>query len=126
MFSTLGIRLLIIGAVLASAFAAGLHLGARHVHGQWAEADLAREQATAAQHAQDQARAGDAAAKFEAIRAKLRSTQAEVSHALQNTLTAPICPASEAASAVTLGDVRIPAAAVDSLRRAGADPDLTP
>lgn len=116
----LAIRLLIAAAALAGALFAGWRLGASHVHGQWAAADLAAERAEAERRDKNRDRSVVNAAVFEAQRQKITAALPEVSHALRKSLTAPACPAG--AASTSFADLPVPGGVVDSLRRAGSDP----
>lgn len=115
-------RLIVAGLVLAAALATSWQLGARGVRGEWAAADLQRERAAQVLEAQARRQAAMAADRYEAqaqrLRAQAVTALPEVRHALQH----PI-PCLGAAS-TPLADLRIPAAVLDGLRRAGTDPAL--
>jgi len=117
---SLAIRLIIAAAVLASALFAGWRLGDHLVRGEWAAANLAAERAEAERRDKNRDRAVVNAAAFEAQRQKITANQAEVSNDLRKSLAAASCPVG--AASTPLADLPVPAAVVDSLRRAGADP----
>lgn len=116
-----GIQLRLLAALVAlvATGAIGWRAGSAHVHGQWADADLARERAAQTLAANDRRRAGDAAAEFEAQAATRRAAAAtllpEVRHALQQPIS---CPAGQSQP---LADVPVPADVTAGLRRAAGD-----
>jgi hypothetical protein len=117
-------RLLAAGAVLASALAAGWWLGAGRVQGRWDAAELQRERAVAALGAQERRRQHQAAADYEAQAQRIRAQAATPLPEVRNALQSPIpCPGGASATpALVLADVPVPAAVLDGLRAAGADP----
>lgn len=121
--SPLFIRLLLAVAVAASALAFGWWLGAGRVQGKWDAAELQRERGAQVLLAQDRRRVADQAGQFEAQRAALQARATSLSLEPRYELQGPV-PCAAGASAV-LGDLPVPAAAVDRLRRAGADPSAS-
>ncbi len=113
-------KLLALVLLLIAAGGTGWHYGIKTESNRRDAADLVRERAAEAIRNESQRMANRAASGFEAQRRAIEVRHASVSTALRNALSAPIsCPA---AAAAALADLRIPAAVVDSLRRAGADP----
>lgn len=113
-------RLLILAAVQAAAFALAWRLGAGRVQGQWDAAELQRERAIATLGAQEARRQHQTAAEYAAQAQKIRAAAAQTSAEVRYELQRPIsCPAG---GTVPLADLPVPAAVLDQLRRAGADP----
>lgn len=113
-------RLLVLAAVQAAALALAWHLGAGRVQGQWDAAELQRERAIATLGAQEARRQNQAAAEYAAQAQQIRAAAAlalpEVRHELQRPISCP------AGGILPLADLPVPAAVLDQLRHAGADP----
>lgn len=115
------LRLLLAALALAAALALGWHYGAAHVQGRWDAAELQRERAAQTLRAQHTRHMAALADRFEASRAERRDRLREQTYGLRLDLRRPVACA-PGASAPELGAVLVPAAAVDRLRSAGADP----
>lgn len=108
--------------MLAAAVAAGWWLGAGRVQARWDAAELQRERAAQTLLAQDRRRQAGAADQYEAQRQQIRLAATQALPEVRNALSAPIsCPAG-ASAPLALADVPVPAAVLDQLRHAGADP----
>lgn len=106
----------IIKAGVLLAVLAGLWLYGRHTGAQ-AERQ-AQAEAAEAQRESNRLRARVAETGYEAQRAALARRATTPSPEASNALTAPIC---QPGAPLQLGDVPVPAAVLDRLRRAGAD-----
>ena len=116
------IKLAVVLALLAGAVGYGHHSGADRVQRKWDARVQADKEAADAAREVDRLRSSAAATKYEAQRAAIASRAAQVSPEVRNALSAPICrPLGASAPGVRLGDLAVPAAVVDRLRRAGAD-----
>lgn len=107
-------------AILAGALACGGIVTWRTATGveraKWQAIELRRQQADADTRREDARMSWAASAEFEALRAQQARRAPQIAKEVRDALQAPIaCPAG------TLADVLVPAAAVDGLRRAGAD-----
>jgi hypothetical protein len=96
---------------LVVSYGVGHKHGAERMHARWASAELKRQQAEADQRREDARIARAAEREFEAWRADQARRRVEVARAIKQSLPGP------------LAAVVVPAAAVDQLRRAGADSD---
>lgn len=114
-------KLLAILALLAGVWWHGRSTGADSVQARWDADALAQERAAAAQEAAQRRRAHQASTDYQAGAAKRAQAGQSLRADLDAALSTPACP-KEAAHA-TLADVVVPAAAIDRLRRAGADAD---
>lgn len=89
--------------------------GRAEVRAEWADVKDRQRQVDAAARREDVRAAGEAAAAFEAWRADSQRRQAEDARALRDALQRPVsCP-----PGAVVGDVLVPAAALDRLRAAG-------
>lgn len=118
---SLSARLIVLLIALAGAFAAGWRIGAGRVQGAWDAAELQRERAEQTLRAQHTRHMAHLADQFEAARAERRDRLREQTYGLRLDLRRPVACAA-GASAPELGAVLVPAAAVERLRSAGADP----
>lgn len=113
-------KLLALVLLLVLAAGTGWRYGIKSESNRRDAADLVRERAAAEIRAESQRMANRAATGFETQRRAIEVRHASVSTDLRTALRAPIaCPA---AASAPLADLRIPAAVVSGLRRAGADP----
>jgi hypothetical protein len=107
-------------ALLLAAAAGGWHLGAGRVQARWDVAELQRERQAAELRAEAQRLAQAAATRHEAQRRRIEARLPGLRRDLADALRRPLaCPTG---APVAVGDVLVPAAAVDRLRDAGADP----
>lgn len=96
---------------------AGREEGRVEVRAAWKAAKDRQREIDAGVRRDDARAAGEAAAAFETWRAGSKHRQAEVARALKDALKRPLsCP-----PGAVVGDVLVPAAAVERLRDAGAD-----
>jgi len=110
-------------ALLGGALTAGWWLGAGRVQARWDAAELQRERAVATLGAQEARRQHQVAAEYEAQAQRIRAQAVIALPEVRNALHAPICaPAGASAPELLLADVPVPAAVLDGLRAAGADP----
>jgi hypothetical protein len=106
-----------------SAAGVGLYLKGRNDGAAPAEAKLAQAEAALAQHALEQLQANehrgaDASATYQAAASSAATALPETRHAVHEALRAPLaCPPG---SSPAVGDVLVPAAALNGLRRAAA------
>ena len=122
---TLAPKLVAAGLVLLALLVAGISLYAkgRADGAASAEAKLAQAEAALAQHALEQLlanehRGADASASYQATAGAAAAALPESRHVVQQALRAPLaCPAGPSPA---VGDVLVPAAALDGLRRAAA------
>lgn len=112
--------LLAAALVTGGAWLHGRSTGADGVQARWDAAEVQRERAIQAQEAQQRRRASAASTSYQTGAA----ARAKAQHSLRDDITAalsiPACP-QEAPDALQLADLPVPAAALDRLRRAGAD-----
>lgn len=118
---------LALGALLAGVLWLQQHerqIGAAQCEAKAAQADAARTSASAEQFATNEHTGQAAAQAFETQAGAIAARQPEIRHAIHSALSAPAqCPA---AAPVALGDLLIPGAAVDGLRRAAASGSVDP
>lgn len=108
--------------LLAGAWLHGHHQGAAGVQADWKAQQLAQRQAADAQAEQQRLRERAAAAAYETQRAAITRRAATPSPESAYALHATICPPAGALGRpLELGDVPVPGAVLDRLRRAGAD-----
>ncbi len=112
---------------LAAALALGGWLGAGRVQARWDAAELAHAQAAAEAREEQRRLLATAAARAEDGRQQIQTRTPEVRRAVTQALRQPLqCPppalGGPPGADLALGDVRVPAAVVDGLRRAGAAP----
>lgn len=109
-------------AAVAMALGAGGAWVARGVYAERAELkdELAQVRAGAVLTASDRRNAREASAGYQVDAERFRALMAQLRSEPNDALQAPVACAS-GASAVALGDVPIPAAAVERLRRAAGD-----
>lgn len=119
------IYLALAGVVVAAlAGAGGYRLGADRVQGRWDAAELQRTRDEGLARARQVDRSIEASTAHEAERRRLalalRGARNDLNAAMQQPIT---CPKGEP---IPLARVPVPAAVVDGLRRAGADPGGEP
>lgn len=117
MLSGDAIRLGLVVAAAAALAGGGYWQGGRVVQGRWDAAELQREREQAEAAAEQRRLADRAARGFEVARARLAEAAPAARAAVGAGLRAPVACSAGAAS-VALGDLRVPAAVVDGLRRA--------
>ncbi len=107
-------------ALLAGVWWHGRSTGADSVQARWDADTVARERAQQAQEAAQRRRAHDASSSYQAQAGKrakaVQSLRADLNAALETIA----CP-KDAPNELSLADLPLPAAALDRLRRAGAD-----
>jgi hypothetical protein len=123
----LPLRVSLAAGGLAAAIALGWWLGAGRVQARWDAAELAHARAAADARAENELLRASAAAAHEAARQQIQSRTPEARRAVNTALRQPVpcpppAPGAPPAADLALGDVRVPAAVVDGLRRAGAPP----
>jgi len=107
-------------ALSLAGLALSWRLGAQHTQGVWDAAELQRERGAQLLAAQDRRRASQAGAQYEAQAALRRITLAKVLPEARHELQRPIsCPVGQS---LPLGSLPVPAAVLERLRVAGADP----
>ena len=110
-------------AILAGAWLHGRHIGAAGVTADWDAQKGADQRAAESIAARDRLQASMASASYQAQRAEIAGRAGSQTPEARYALHATICPAAGAFSKpLELGDVPVPAAQLDRLRRAGADP----
>lgn len=119
----LAVGVLVGAALLAGgAWLHGRSVGAASVRLEWAQAREAQAEAARLQSQQRARDAQAAAADYETSRVAIRAQLDQARVGLRDALRVPACPAG-GGDAVELGDVLVPAGAVDRLRQsAGAKP----
>lgn len=113
------LALLLLG-LLAGVWWHGRSTGADSVQARWDADTLARERAQQAQEAAQRRRAHEASSAYQDQAGKRSRANESLRADLDAALNTPACP-KEAPHALVLADLPVPAAALDRLRRAGAD-----
>lgn len=123
----LAIEAAVVLALVVGIYAAGHRAGAVSVQAKWDAAEVARVAAEEERKAKNEARGDAAATTYEAATAAIKARHAAHDSKLREALglPAPVAPAASGApgvalpaSAPTVGELRVPAAAVRELRRA--------
>jgi len=127
----LPLRVSVGAAVLAACVALGWHLGAGRVQARWDAAQLAAARAAERQAAEQRAAAARATVRAVEAGQQIQQRTPQARRDVASALRAPIACETNASDRPRiddrpLGDIRVPAAVVDGLRRAGADPAPAP
>jgi hypothetical protein len=127
----LPLRVSLGAAALAACVALGWHLGAGRVQARWDAADLAKARAAERQAAEQRAAAARASLRAVEAAQQIQQRTPQARRDVASALRAPVVcktdpPDRPRIDDLALGDIRVPPAVVDGLRRAGADPAPNP
>lgn len=114
-------KLLLILALLAGVWWHGRSSGADAVQARWDADTIATERAQQAQEAAQRRRATAASADYQAKAARRAASNDSIRADLGASLAVTACPKEPNHEPMQLADLPIPGAALDRLRRAGAD-----
>lgn len=116
-------RAVVVVAFAVGAWLHGRYVGANGVQAEWDQDKMAQAETQRLAKRANARQATDAAAQFEAFRARNVAALIATRVELRNALSRPICPVDgheDPTHALQLADLPVPGSAVDRLRRAAA------